>query len=94
MNKPKPPADFDENPEWTEEDFARAKPASEVHGAKIAAAMVRKRGRPAGSTSPNRKEQIALRVDADVLAAYKASGPGWQTRMNEALRRGLERKRA
>jgi uncharacterized protein (DUF4415 family) len=43
----------------------------------------RKRGRPAGSGA---KEQIALRVDRDVLARFKAEGPGWQTRMNEALK--------
>jgi uncharacterized protein (DUF4415 family) len=43
----------------------------------------RKRGRPAGSGA---KEQIALRVDRDVLARFRAEGPGWQTRMNEALK--------
>lgn len=32
------------------------------------------------------KEQIALRVDADVLAWYRAQGAGWQTRMNAVLR--------
>ena len=43
----------------------------------------RKRGRPAGSGA---KEQIALRVDRDVLARFRGGGPGWQTRMNEALK--------
>ncbi|MFO1292955.1 MAG: BrnA antitoxin family protein [Rubrivivax sp.] len=43
----------------------------------------RKRGRPAGSAT---KEQVALRVDHDVLAAFRAGGPGWQTRVNNALR--------
>ena len=32
------------------------------------------------------KEQIALRVDSDVLAWFKAQGPGYQTRMNAVLR--------
>ncbi|WP_083953418.1 BrnA antitoxin family protein [Thauera butanivorans] len=41
------------------------------------------RGRPAGSGT---KEQVAIRFDSDVLAAFRASGPGWQTRMNAALR--------
>jgi uncharacterized protein (DUF4415 family) len=93
MNDQKPwdRPDFDDNPEWTDADFARAKPASEVHGAKVAAGMVRKRGRPTGSTKPDAKQQIALRIDADVLAAYKAGGPGWQTRMNDALRAAVER---
>ena len=91
-NRPKLPDGFDENPEWTEEDFARARPAGEVHSPEIVELLVRKRGRPAGSKNARQKEQIALRVDADVLAAYKAGGPGWQTRMNDALREALERK--
>ena len=43
----------------------------------------RKRGRPAGSGT---KEQVAIRFDRDVLAALRATGPGWQTRVNEAMR--------
>jgi uncharacterized protein (DUF4415 family) len=91
MSKSPPPADFDDNPEWTDEDFARARPASEVHGVDAASALVRSRGRPAGSKAASRKEQIALRVDADLLAAYRATGAGWQTRMNEALRDGVSK---
>jgi len=41
----------------------------------------RRRGRPAGSD----KTQIALRVDNDTLAAFRATGQGWQSRMNQAL---------
>lgn len=91
MNRPSPPSDFDENPVWTEEMHARARPAREVHGPEIAAMLVRKRGRPAGSKNATRKEQIALRVDADVLAAYKAGGAGWQSRMNAALRKAMDK---
>jgi uncharacterized protein (DUF4415 family) len=44
-----------------------------------------KRGRP--SKAPNeRKQQIALRLDADVLAWYRALGSRWQTRMNAVLK--------
>jgi len=39
-----------------------------------------------GLPLPVRKEQIALRVDADVLAWFRAQGRGWQTRMNEVLK--------
>ena len=46
-------------------------------------AMAKKRGRPVGSGT---KEQIALRVDSDVLSAFRATGAGWQTRMNDALK--------
>lgn len=45
-----------------------------------------KRGRPAGSD----KTQIALRVDNDILSAFRATGTGWQTRMNQALREWLK----
>ncbi len=92
MSKPKPPADFDENPVWTEDMHAKARPASEVHGARLAAKMVRKPGRPAGSKNATTKAQISLRVDGDVLAIYKAGGPGWQTRMNEDLRKAAEKR--
>jgi uncharacterized protein (DUF4415 family) len=54
----------------------------------LAVAFPKARGRPVGSTKAVKKEQIALRVDADVLARYKAGGRGWQTRMNEVLRAG------
>jgi uncharacterized protein (DUF4415 family) len=44
-----------------------------------------KRGRPKKAPS-ERKEQIALRLDADVLAWYRAQGSRWQTRMNAVLK--------
>lgn len=46
----------------------------------------RKRGRPAGSVKESPKVATTIRIDADVLAALKESGPGWQTRVNDALR--------
>jgi len=42
-----------------------------------------RRGRPLGSGT---KTQITLRLDTDVLEKFKASGEGWQTRINEVLR--------
>lgn len=44
-----------------------------------------KRGRPVLQPG-DRKEQIALRVDKDVLEWYRAQGAGWQTRMNAVLK--------
>jgi hypothetical protein len=35
------------------------------------------------------KEQVAIRFDPEVLAAFRADGPGWQTRMNKALKEWL-----
>jgi len=40
-------------------------------------------GRPVGSGT---KEQLTVRFDADVIQAFRSSGDGWQTRMNDALR--------
>ena len=42
-----------------------------------------RRGRPMGSGS---KVQITLRIDADLVDTFKASGAGWQTRINAVLR--------
>jgi uncharacterized protein (DUF4415 family) len=63
------------------------RPASEEELQAGLEAQRRKRGRPAGSGN---KEQVAIRVDRDVLAAFRAGGPGWQTRMNDALREWLK----
>lgn len=50
-------------------------------------AAAKKRGRPVGSGN---KEQVSVRFDQDVLAAFRAAGPGWQTRMNAALKDWLK----
>ena len=47
---------------------------------------IKARGRPKAVTT---KEPVKLRLDADVLAALRASGEGWQTRINETLRASL-----
>jgi uncharacterized protein (DUF4415 family) len=49
-----------------------------------------KGGRPR-AVSP--KVHTGLRLDADVLAHFKAAGPGWQTRINATLRIAMERER-
>ena len=43
----------------------------------------RMRGRPLGSGT---KEQVTLRLDTEILEQFRATGNGWQTRINEALR--------
>lgn len=75
-----------DNPEWTDEDFARAKTGDDIPPA-IRAAFP-KRGRPRGSLSAT-KQQVTLRLDKDVLGRWRATGPGWQSRMNEALRKAI-----
>ncbi len=51
--------------------------------------IAKRRGRPVGSTQAVTKEAVKLRLDADVLAALRASGDGWQTRINDTLRASL-----
>jgi uncharacterized protein (DUF4415 family) len=48
-----------------------------------------RRGRPPLGSAP--KQSIALRLDPAVLAAFKAQGPGWQSRMQETLKRAATR---
>ena len=53
-------------------------------------ARMRPRGRPRVARP---KAALTMRVDADVLDALKASGPGWQTRINDLLRDAVRRGR-
>jgi uncharacterized protein (DUF4415 family) len=82
----------DENPEWTREDFRKARPAleviAEVFGPQAAAELRRGRGRP---QKPDKKISQTLRLDPDVLEAYRHEGSGWQTRINEVLREHMPR---
>src|ERR1700677_1919138 len=88
--KPNPQKADRENPAWTKETFARARKAREVlpeiFGAASAAKMLKPRGRP---KSGRARTSISLRLPPETLARWKATGPGWQTRMAEALSRAV-----
>ena len=91
MKKPsKPEKQHRDNPEWTAKMIARARPAKEVlpkiFGARSAAAVLKPRGRP---KSPDSKVAISLRLSPDTLARWKATGPGWQTRMADVPRESV-----
>jgi uncharacterized protein (DUF4415 family) len=90
--KPNPQKTDSDSPELTKEWFTQAKPAKNVlpniFAKKTATQLLTpKRGRPASLTT---KEHINIRIDVDVLNAFKKSGTGWQTRMNDALREWLK----
>ena len=74
-----------ENPEWTEADFAAASGPDALPAGMLAAFPRTKSrgGRPPGSN----KRAVSIRLDADVLEKFRATGPGWQSRINEALKR-------
>jgi uncharacterized protein (DUF4415 family) len=88
MARKRKAATDDDIPEMTAADFARAKPASKVAPG-VVAAMKRARGRP---RLDQPKEHVTLRLDAAVVDAFKAQGPGWQRRINDALARIVARK--
>lgn len=69
-------------PEWTEEDWANARPAIEVHP-QLVALSLRRRVKEEGL----KKTNVTVQLDADVVAHFLESGKGWQTRLNDALRR-------
>jgi len=73
-----------ENPEWSKEDFARARAASELIPEVVAAY---RRGR--GPQKRPTKKLISLRLDRDVLEHFRARGPGWQVRINSTLRKAV-----
>ncbi|MCY0389891.1 BrnA antitoxin family protein [Robbsia sp. Bb-Pol-6] len=68
--------DYEEIPELDDNFFKDA----DIH--RNGVLVKRGRGRPVGSN----KEQMNLRIDRDVIEAYRSAGDGWQTRMNDALR--------
>lgn len=74
--------DVSDNPEWTEEDFKNAKPFAEVFP-DLAASIRRARGRPKVEAP---KQQVSLRLDPEVIAKFKATGKGWQARINDVLK--------
>ena len=88
--KSKPQKADRENPEWTKETFARARKARdvlpEIFAAGTAAKMLKPRGRP---KSGRARTLISLRLPPETLARWKATGPGWQTRMAEALSKAV-----
>ncbi len=72
----------DEAPEITKEWVAEAELR---RGAKLV-----RRGRP---PTPNPKRLLSLRLPPEVIAAWKATGPGWQTRMADVLKKSTPKTR-
>jgi uncharacterized protein (DUF4415 family) len=71
-----------DSPELTAEEIAKAKPFAEVFP-ELAASIRRGRGPNKAPT----KKLVSLRLSGQVLEAYKAKGPGWQSRIDADLRR-------
>ena len=73
-----------DSPEWTEADFTKAKRVWEIP--ELAHLSNRKRGERGPQKTPT-KQQVTLRLDRDVVERFRATGEGWQSRINDALRK-------
>ena len=71
-----------DNPEWTRKDFAKARPFTEALP-DLAASI----GKGRGPNKAPKKQLVSIRLSGQVLEAYKAKGRGWQSRIDEDLRR-------
>ena len=75
--------DPDDAPEWPDEAWDRAQIAVGGKVIREATGTLTKRGRPPIGDRP--KQQVTLRLPAEVIEYFKADGPGWQTRVSEVL---------
>ncbi|WP_298956971.1 BrnA antitoxin family protein [uncultured Methylobacterium sp.] len=75
------PEEYEELPELTDEQLASA---DRHDGGRL---IRRGRGRPKSVAS---KQQVTLRLDPDVIERFRATGPGWQVRINAILRAALD----
>lgn len=86
-SRPDPYLIDEDTPEWTDADFARARPIQEVDpGMLEAVAEFRRRGRPPVD-SP--KVRIGLRLAPDVVEGIRATGRGYNARVERVLREAL-----
>src|SRR3954471_14736536 len=82
--------DPDDAPAWTDEQFARAEVA--FGGTVVRPAqgtLTRPRGRPKKADA---KVHIQIRLSPQVLGYFRSTGPGWQTRIDEVLRKWVEQR--
>ena len=70
-----------DNPKWTEKDIARAKPFAAMFP-ELAASYRRARG---PQKSPTKAAAVSLRLDRRIIDHFRATGEGWQTRINNVL---------
>ena len=71
-------------PEWTDADFKRARPVSDFPDLLEALNNARARGQR-GPQKSEVKDRIGLRLDHHIVEHFRATGPGWQSRINDIL---------
>ena len=85
--KLKQPVFDDDNPEWSSEDFAAATRFERGIKAKDLTPAILARVARRGPQKTPTKVAVSIRLSPDVLSHFKAKGPGWQSRIDEALRK-------
>lgn len=81
-----PWVDPDDPPEWTDDHFRYAQLSI---GGKVVREAVGTWTSPGRPVSENPKKQVTLRLDPDVIEKFRATGKGWQSRINAELRKAL-----
>jgi uncharacterized protein (DUF4415 family) len=76
----------DDDVVWTEEMFRAAAFYKDGKLVRPATGTLKSIGRP---KADDPKKQVTLRLDSDVVAGFRATGPGWQSRINAELRKAL-----
>lgn len=79
--------DDEDTPEWTDDQLDRAEFAIGGKVVRPAQGTLTRAGRP--PLGAEAKRQVTLRIDPDVIEKFREGGPGWQGRMNEALRKAV-----
>lgn len=69
------------------EDVAAMRPAVEVLPPELVKVLSKRKPGERGPQKAPTKQQVTLRLDRDIVARFRATGRGWQSRINEALRR-------
>jgi uncharacterized protein (DUF4415 family) len=72
--------------ELTKEDIKRFRPADEVLPPQLLAALPKRKPGQRGAQKRPTKEPVTVRYSRDVLEYFRTTGPGWQARMDAALK--------
>ena len=82
LNTPNPKLIDDDNPEWTPDDFAVAVPFTTLPQS----LQVKLKGLGRGPNRAATKARVSIRLSPDVVEHFRATGRGWQTRLDGVLR--------
>ncbi|HEY0330786.1 MAG TPA: BrnA antitoxin family protein [Rhodopseudomonas sp.] len=85
--KTKQPVFDDDNPEWTKADFAKATRFDGIKAKDLTPELLARIPGKRGVQKAPTKVAVSIRLSPEVIAHFKAQGAGWQSRIDEALRK-------